>query len=160
MTTKSEQFNKSQLNKNVPDIRPGDTVKVHQRIKEGDKERLQIFEGIVIARKHGKGVSTTITVRKIVEGIGVERIFPLHSPFINKIEVVRSGKVRRSKLYYLRQAKGKKAKLRKKDRDFAAAIAEKGVENYEEKAEVNAETSLVEDKPEEAMKEKSETKAE
>lgn len=111
-----------QLKKDLPDIRPGDTIKVHQKIKEGDKERIQVFEGVVIAKKHGKGISATITVRKVVEGVGVERIFPIHSPFIAKIEVVKSGKVRRAKLYYLRHTKGKKARLKKKD--FALAIAE------------------------------------
>src|SRR5207249_3711903 len=97
----------SQL-KEMPQIKPGDTVRVHQKIKEGDKERIQIFEGIVLARKHGKGISSTITVRKVIDGVGVERIFPIHSPSIGKIEVVKSGKVRRSKLYYLRYTKGKK----------------------------------------------------
>ncbi|MBI2054377.1 MAG: 50S ribosomal protein L19 [Candidatus Staskawiczbacteria bacterium] len=116
-----DQFNKSQL-KTLPDIRPGDTVLVHQKIKEGGKERIQVFEGVVIARKHGKGVSATITARKVVEGIGVERIFPLHSPSIDKIEVTRRAKVRRAKLYYLRTTKGKKARL--KSKEFAAAIAE------------------------------------
>lgn len=119
---KTDALNKAQLNKELPDVRPGDTVKVHQKIKEGDKERIQIFEGVVIARKHGKGISSTITVRKVVEQVGVERIFPVHSPAISKIEVVKSGKVRRSKLYFLREAKGKKGKLKKKD--FATAIVE------------------------------------
>ncbi len=121
MITKAEQFNKANMNAAVPDVRTGDTVKVHQKIKEGDKERIQIFEGVVIARKHGKGITSTITVRKVVEQVGVERIFPVHAPFIAKIEVVTSGKVRRSKLYYLREAKGKKSRLKK--REFAAAIA-------------------------------------
>lgn len=120
MKTLTEQFNAANV-KQMPEIMPGASVKVHQKIKEGDKERIQIFEGIVIARKHGKGVSSTITVRKVVEGVGVERIFPVHSPAIAKIEVVKTGKVRRAKLYYLRTAKGKKAKLKKKD--FAEAIA-------------------------------------
>ena len=120
MTTLLEKFNKEQ-EKKLPDLKPGDTIKVHQKIKEGDKERIQVFEGIIIAKKHGKGISGTITVRKVVDGVGVERIFPINSPAIDKIEVVRHGKVRRSKLYYLRTAKGKKAKLKKKD--FAAAIA-------------------------------------
>jgi large subunit ribosomal protein L19 len=120
-----EKFNKEQL-KNVPDIKPGDTIKVHQKIKEGDKERIQIFEGVVIARKHGKGISATITVRKVVDGVGVERVFPVHSPSIDKVEVIKHGKVRRAKLYYLRTAKGKKAKLKKKD--FAVAIADKPAE--------------------------------
>ena len=125
MATLLEKFNKEQ-EKDLPDIRPGYTIKVHQKIKEGEKDRIQIFEGIVIARKHGKGINSTITVRKVVDGVGVERIFPVHSPAIAKIEVVRQGKVRRSKLYFLRTAKGKKAKLKKKE--FAAAIAEKPAE--------------------------------
>ncbi len=120
MITLLEKFNKAQ-EKKLPDLRPGDTIKVHQKIKEGNKERIQIFEGLIIAKKHGKGIPATITVRKVVEGIGVERIFPIHSPSLEKIEVVRSGKVRRSKLYYLRTAKGKKARLKKKE--FAVAIA-------------------------------------
>jgi len=105
----------------LPDLNPGDTIKVHQKIKEGDKERIQIFEGIIIAKKHGKGIPGMITVRKVIDGIGVERVFPMHSPSIDKIEVVGHGKVRRSKLYYLRTAKGKKSRLKRKD--FAAAIA-------------------------------------
>jgi len=125
MTTLLEKFNKAQ-EKDLPDIRPGYTIKVHQKIKEGGKDRIQIFEGVVIARKHGKGINSTITVRKVVDGVGVERIFPVHSPAIAKIEVARQGKVRRSKLYFLRTAKGKKAKLKKKD--FAVAIAEKPAE--------------------------------
>ena len=122
MNTKVQKFNTEHFAKNLPDIHPGSTVKVHQKIKEGDKERIQIFEGVIIAAKHGKGISATITVRKVVEGVGVERVFPIHSPAISKIEVVKSAKVRRAKLYYLREAKGKKAKLKKKD--FAIAIAE------------------------------------
>lgn len=120
MTTKLENFNKVQL-KAIPDIRPGDTIRVHQKIKEGDKDRIQIFEGLVIGKKHGKGINSNITVRKVVDGVGVERIFPVNSPSIEKIEVVRSSKVKRSKLYYLRTAKGKRAKL--KNKDLAIAIA-------------------------------------
>ena len=132
MKTAAEQFNDMQLNKALPPLRPGDTVKVHQKIKEGNKERIQIFEGIIIAKKHGDGILATITVRKVVDGVGVERIFPIHSPALAKIEVVKSGKVRRSKLYYLRTAKGKKTRLKK--RDFAAAIAEPKEEPVEESA--------------------------
>ena len=123
MTTQTEKFNQHQINKNVPEIHTGDTLKVHQKIKEGEKERIQIFEGVVIAKKHGSGILATITVRKVIEGVGVERIFPIHSPSISKIEVVKSGKVRRSKIYYLRTAKGKKARL--KNKEFASAIADK-----------------------------------
>ncbi|MCX6720295.1 MAG: 50S ribosomal protein L19 [Candidatus Staskawiczbacteria bacterium] len=120
MTTLLEKFNKEQ-EKKIPQLRPGDTVKVHQKIKDGDKERVQIFEGIIIAKKHGKGVSAMITVRKVIDGIGVERIFPIHSPALEKIEVMGHGKVRRSKLNYLRTAKGTKSRLKKKE--FAVAIA-------------------------------------
>jgi large subunit ribosomal protein L19 len=116
-----DQFNKLQL-KEMPDVKSGCTIKVHQKIKEGNKERIQIFEGIVIARKHGKGINSTITVRKVVDGVGVERIFPVHSPSIEKIEIIKAGKARRSKLYFLRTAKGRKAKL--KNKEFAVAIAE------------------------------------
>ena len=88
----------------IPEFKPGDTVRVHQKIKEGDKERMNIFEGIVIAKKHGGGISATFTVRKVVADVGVERVYPLHSPRIAKIEVVRrSRRVRRAKLYYIRE---------------------------------------------------------
>ncbi|MCS7201257.1 MAG: 50S ribosomal protein L19 [Dictyoglomus sp.] len=97
-------------NKEIPEIWPGDTVRVHYKIVEGEKERIQVYEGIVISKKHG-GLRETITVRKVVQGVGVERIFPLYSPFVEKIEVVRRGKVRRAKLYYLRGLRGKKAKI-------------------------------------------------
>jgi len=137
-----EQFNKAQL-KDLPEIRSGDTIKVHQKVKEGDKERIQIFEGVVIAKKHGKGISATITVRKVVGGVGVERIFPIHSPSIDKIEVVRHGKVRRAKLYYLREAKGKKARL--KNKEFTEAIATEPAEI------VTPEETAVEEKIEEAL---------
>lgn len=136
MATKTKQFNKSQL-KQLPDICPGDTVRVHQKIKEGSKERIQIFEGLVIARKHGKGISSTITVRKVVEGIGVERIFPVHSPLISKIEIVSSGKTRRAKLYYLRTAKGTKARLKRKN--LAAAVVPVTVATIENTAEETVE---------------------
>lgn len=91
------------LRADLPEIRPGDMVRVQQKIKEDDKERITPFEGLVIARKHGRGVSATFTVRRVVDGIGVERIFPLHSPTIVKIDVLRRSKVRRAKLYYIRE---------------------------------------------------------
>ncbi|MBI1985000.1 MAG: 50S ribosomal protein L19 [Candidatus Wildermuthbacteria bacterium] len=122
MSTKLQAFDKKHMKENIPDIRSGDIVQVHQKVKEGDKERIQVFEGLVLARKHGKGIGSTITVRKVAQGIGVERIFPVHSPMIDKIEIVKRGKVRRAKLFYLRSAKGRKAKLKYKD--FAVALAE------------------------------------
>ncbi len=109
---KLEKFNQKNLKKDLPEIRPGYTVRVHQKIKENDKERIQIFEGLVIARKHGKGINSTITVRRASRGVGVERIFPLHLPTIEKIEVVKRGKVRRAKLYYIRHKSAKEARLK------------------------------------------------
>jgi len=109
---KLEEFNKKQLKDDLPEIKSGYTVRVHQKIKEGDKQRIQIFEGLVISKKHGKGINATITVRKISQGIGVERIFPIHAPFIEKIEVVKKHKVRRAKLYYIRHKSAKQARLK------------------------------------------------
>jgi large subunit ribosomal protein L19 len=100
-----------ELNPGIPDFQVGDTVRVHVKIKEGDKERIQIFEGIVIGRKSG-GLRSTFTVRKTSFGQGVERIFPLHAPIIETIEVVRKGRVRRAKLYYLRSLRGKAARIK------------------------------------------------
>lgn len=97
----------NQLKKGLPEIRPGDTVRIYQTVKEKDKERIQTFEGIVIARKHGKGISATITVRAVISGVGVEKVLPIHSPIIKKIEIIKKGKVRRAKLYYLRKIEGK-----------------------------------------------------
>ncbi len=99
------------MKKEVPSVNIGDTVKVHVKIKEGDKFRIQIFEGTVIAKKHG-GINETFTVRRVAHGCGIERVFPLHSPVIDKIETVRTGKVRRAKLYYLRDRVGKAAKVK------------------------------------------------
>jgi large subunit ribosomal protein L19 len=98
------------LHEGQPEFRPGDTVRVHVRVVEGDKERIQVFQGIVIGRR-GSGTRETFTVRKISGGVGVERIFPLHSPSIDKIDLVRRGKVRRAKLYYLRELRGKAARI-------------------------------------------------
>src|SRR5215467_2220807 len=115
-----------QLRNDIPRFQAGDTVRVHVRIKEGDKERIQAFEGVVIARKHS-GVRETITVRKTSFGVGVERIFPLHASVLDKIDVIRRGKVRRAKLYYLRGLRGKAARIRERDtrgeRAAAAAAA-------------------------------------
>jgi len=104
---------KEHINLEIPDFQPGDTIKVHSKIIEGDKQRIQVFEGVVIGRKGG-GSRETFTVRKISYGVGVERIFPLHSPRIAKIEVVRKGLVRRAKLYYLRELKGKAARIKER----------------------------------------------
>lgn len=115
MTNKLDIFNKTQLKTNIPDIRPGDVVRVHLKVKEKGKERIQVFEGLVIARKHGKGLNATFTVRKISLGVGVERVFPLFCPTIAKIEVVKRSKVRRAKLYYMRERRGKKARMKTKE---------------------------------------------
>lgn len=96
----------------VPVIKAGDTVRVSQKFKDGDKEKIQIFEGLVLAKKHGNETGATITVRKIVAGVGVEKLFPIHSPIISKIEIVRQSKVRRAKLNFMRTAKGKRAQLK------------------------------------------------
>ncbi len=101
------------MKENAPVIAVGDLVKVSVRIKEGDKSRIQMFEGTVIAKKHG-GINETFTVRRVAHGCGIERVFPLHSPTVEKVEVVRSGKVRRAKLYYLRDRVGKAAKVKSK----------------------------------------------
>ena len=135
MSAKIEMFTKEQLKKELPNIKPGDTIKVYSRIKEKNKERLQPFEGLVLARKHGKGISATITVRKVSSGVGVEKIIPIHSPNVEKIEVLKRGKVRRSKLYYLRTAKGKKAKLKRKDFEGVTWEAPKDEPKEEVKAE-------------------------
>ena len=106
-----EVITKSQLRTDIPEFKAGDTVRVHVRIIEGGRERIQLFEGIVIKRRGG-GISATYTVRKISNGVGVERTFPVHTPKVEKIEVVRKGKVRRAKLYYLRNLRGKAARIR------------------------------------------------
>ena len=105
-----KELTKSQV-KDMPAVQVGDTVKVHVKVKEGARERIQVYEGIVIAKKHG-GIEETITVRRVSYGIGVEKVFPLHAPSVEKVEVVRRGKVRRAKLYYLRDRVGKAAKVK------------------------------------------------
>jgi large subunit ribosomal protein L19 len=112
LLTKTENANKRT---DIVDFRPGDTIRVHVKIKEGEKERLQAFEGTVLARKNRGTMGETVTVRKISFGQGVERIFPLHAPVIDHIDFVRTGRVRRAKLYYLRELKGKAARLRERD---------------------------------------------
>lgn len=106
-------FTNEQLKKEIPTIRIGDTVRIHNKIKEGTRERIQLFEGTVIA-KHGGGISETFTVRRVAYGCGVEKTFPIHSPNVEKVDVIRQGKVRRAKLYYLRDRVGKASKVKEK----------------------------------------------
>jgi large subunit ribosomal protein L19 len=108
-----DELDSASLRSDVPDFRPGDNVKVHVRVVEGNRSRIQIFQGVVI-RRHGGGVRETFTVRKVSFGTGVERTFPVHSPIVEKLEVVSRGDVRRAKLYYLRDLRGKAAKIREK----------------------------------------------
>ena len=110
------------LRRDLPPFRAGDTVRVHVRIREGDKERIQVFEGVVLQRRGG-GAGETFTVRKVSSGVGVERIFPVQSPSVTKLEIKRRGHVRRARLFYLRELSGKKARLRSKVRDIAALVA-------------------------------------
>lgn len=110
------------VRRDLPPFRPGDTVRVHVKIREGDKERIQVFEGVVI-RRRGRGVSATFTVRKVSYGVGVERIFPVESPAVTKLEIKSRGHVRRARLYYLRELRGKKARLRSKVRDLSSLVA-------------------------------------
>ena len=110
-----DAITKEQLRSDIPEFRPGDTVRVHAKVVEGSRERIQIFEGVVIKRR-GAGVSETYTVRKISNGVGVERTFPIHTPRVAKIEVVRYGRVRRAKLYYLRTLHGKAARIQERCR--------------------------------------------
>lgn len=129
----------SYLRSDLPEMRPGDTVRVHQKIKEGGKERISAFEGLVIAQKHGKGISATVTVRKVVDGIGVERIFPIHSPVISKIDVLRHAKVRRAKLYYIRDKAARE--VRRKMKAIVGEAMKKPAEKKEEVEEVVEEKS-------------------
>ena len=110
-----EKITSAQLRSDIPEFRPGDTVRVHAKVVEGSRERIQIFEGLVIKRR-GAGISETYTVRKISNGVGVERTFPVHTPRVAKIEVVRKGRVRRAKLYYIRALSGKAARIKERAR--------------------------------------------
>ena len=110
-----EELTQEQLRSDIPAFRPGDTVRVHAKVVEGTRERIQIFEGVVIKRR-GAGISETYTVRKISNGVGVERTFPVHTPRVAKIEVVRKGRVRRAKLYYIRALSGKAARIKERGR--------------------------------------------
>ncbi len=110
-----QSLEQEQLKKDIPDFQPGDTVKVHVKVIEGTRERIQVFEGVVI-RRRGGGLGETFTVRRVSYGVGVERTFPIHTPKIDKIEVLRKGRVRRARLYYLRGLRGKAARIREKGR--------------------------------------------
>src|SRR6201995_2413011 len=113
MHTAIPEIEQAQTRSDIPDFRPGDTVKVHVRVVEGNRERIQVFQGVVI-RRQGGGVRETFTARKVSFGVGVERTFPVHSPIVDHIEIVTRGDVRRAKLYYLRELRGKKAKIKEK----------------------------------------------
>ena len=139
-----DAVHRDSLRKDLPAFRSGDTVRVHVKIAEGDKERIQVFEGIVIQRRGG-GHGATFTVRKISAGVGVERIFPLESPNVAKLEIKSRGHVRRSRLYYLRELTGKKARLREKVRDVAALNVLVGAEG-----EVGTAAEALPDAPEPA----------
>lgn len=155
-----KDFLMGKIKNNLLDVKSGDTVRVFERIKEGKKERVQVFEGLVLARKSGSEAGATITVRRVIDNVGVEKIFPLHSPTIEKIEIKSRAKVRRAKLYFLRDAKGKRAKLKRqelkasigevKEEPVVEAIPEEVVEETTPVIETPAE----EVKPEETTEEK------
>ena len=141
-------LDKKRIEKNLPAFRVGDTVKVHFRVKEGDKERTQEFEGLIIGYK--RGTEPSITVRKISFSIGVERVFPLHAPALQGIDIVKQGKVRRSKLYYMRELKGKAARLTQKER---AVLGVENINHVEEAREASVLTDEVPAKKDEIKKE-------
>ncbi len=148
---------KKYLKKNTPDFNVGDTIRVHQKIKEGNKERIQIFEGVVIAKKHGKGLNGTFTVRKVAVGVGVEKCFPLHLPSIIKVEKIKTAKVRRAKLYYLRELSGRAARLKKEKREhkiWEESEAEKEIEAIKEEQAEEAELKAKEEAEAEKEEEK------
>jgi large subunit ribosomal protein L19 len=136
------------LRRDLPPFRPGDTVRVHVNITEGDKQRIQVFEGVVL-RRRGHGPSSTFTVRKVSYGVGVERIFPIESPAVTKVEIKARGHVRRARLYYLRELRGKKARLRSKVRDLSGLISEEEANPTPATAAEAAEVDEIEVVPEE-----------
>ncbi len=135
------------LRRDLPPFKVGDTVAVHVRVREGDKERIQVFQGLVI-RRRGAGVGETFTVRKISSGVGVERIFPVQSPLVTKVEIKARGYVRRSRLYYLRNLSGKKARLHSKVRDLSGLISEEEADALANGGDVEAAAPEVEETPE------------
>lgn len=145
---KTDLIEQAYLRSDIPEFRPGDTVKVHVRVVEGNRERVQVFQGVVIRRQNG-GLRETFTVRKISFGVGVERTFPVHSPSIAKLEIVSRGRVRRAKLYYLRELRGKKARIKERRLDDAklaaleaAAVAAQRSETDEEPDEADLDASV------------------
>jgi large subunit ribosomal protein L19 len=160
-----------QIKKSVPELRAGDRVRVHQKIKEGSKERVQVFEGIIVKLQHGKGINGTFTVRRITLGVGVEKTFPLHLPTIVKIEKLRSAKVRQAKILYIRDLIGKKAnrlKREKEDKEVWENVVEEKVEKDPEEAKIDEEIAEaeaekveenknIEEKIEDKIEEKTET---
>lgn len=149
--------NHYQIKKNIPEINPGDRIRVHQKIKEGNKERVQVFEGLVIKTQHGRGINGTFTVRRISLGVGVEKTLPLHLPTIVKIEKIRSAKVRRAKLYYVRDLIGKRARRLKKEKEDAAVWEDVVVE---EKPSDEASQEVAEEKNESEAENTDEPQAE
>ena len=133
LVNKIDPIEKSRLREDVPDFRAGDTVRVHVRVVEAGRERIQVFQGVVI-RRRGGGLRESFTVRKVSFGVGVERTFPLHSPTIARIEVVSRGDVRRAKLYYLRQRRGKRARVKELRGPATTAVAEAGTDTEEDEA--------------------------
>lgn len=160
--------NHFQIKKNFPELQAGDRVRVHQKIKEGSKERVQVFEGIVLKTQNGNGINGTFTVRRITLGVGVEKTFPLHLPSIVKIEKIRSAKVRQAKIFYIRDLIGKRANRLKKEKDDKAVwedVVEEKVEKDPEEEKIDqeiaeAESEKAEGKPEEVAEVKEEAKEE
>ena len=154
-----QQLEAEQMTREVPAFYPGDTVTVQVRVKEGERERLQAFEGVVIAKRN-RGLHSAFTVRKISAGIGVERVFPVHSPNVSNIERIRQGKVRRAKLYYLRGLTGKSARITEKLVDKTAEKAEKKAKKPAKKAKAKAEPKAKTEKKTEKAEKKTEKKDE
>jgi large subunit ribosomal protein L19 len=127
-----QSLEKAQLKETIPNFRVGDTIRVHAKVVEGDKERIQVYEGVLIGRQ-GTGARELIRVRKLSYGVGVERLFPTHSPLIDKIEIAKQGKVRRAKLYFLRELRGKAARIKEKERVYASAAGATQTEPTEQK---------------------------
>jgi large subunit ribosomal protein L19 len=131
MEKQIEELSQSIKKTDLPQIKAGDTVKVHHKYKDKGKDKIQIFEGLVLCRKHGNETGAAITVRKIAAGVGVEKIFPIHSPIVAKIEVVKSGKVRRAKIHYIRDARGRKSRLKRVEEKKSSAATKQESQKQE-----------------------------